>query len=72
MASSTQAFIDLNFEVKHLSWRSLFNAWHQRRINTRNGARNLARLSARDLRDLGINPAQFQFDLNHGTTENQS
>ena len=72
MASLAKTFVDLNFELKQLSWRSHFNAWRQRRTSARNQAHNLARLSARDLRVLGINPAQFEFDLNHGGKENNS
>ena len=68
MTSLMQTFNDLNFEVGRLNWRTPLRAWRKRRAN----AQNLARLSARDLRDLGINPAQFEFDLNHGGTENKT
>jgi uncharacterized protein YjiS (DUF1127 family) len=72
MASLTKTFVDLNFELKQLNWRSHFNSWRQRRTSARHQAHNLARPSTRDLRDLGINPAQFEFDLNHGGKENNS
>lgn len=67
MTYLTQTFVELRLEVKRLDWRAPFRAWRKRRTN----AQNLARLTARDLRDLGINPAQFEFDLNHGGTENK-
>ena len=68
MLSNAASSIKFSFELPQFDFTRLRAAWRTWRINRH----NLSTVSARDLRDAGINPTQFEFDLAHPSKESRS
>lgn len=61
MSTLTRRFMNLSFSISDLGVARAIDRWHARRLD----AHNLARLSSRDLRDMGMTAETFAFRTNH-------